>query len=64
MARRALGISWMTRYELGQAVPPIYTEFIGKQLLQHLGGDAETLERPITEWPVKCRSLIRDGNCE
>jgi DNA (cytosine-5)-methyltransferase 1 len=32
-ARRAMGIDWMTRDELREAIPPAYTEYIGKQLL-------------------------------
>ena len=32
----AMGIDWMTRYELTQAIPPMYTEFIGKEILQRL----------------------------
>lgn len=31
--RIAMGIDWMNQYELAQAIPPAYTEFIGKQLL-------------------------------
>lgn len=31
--REAMGIDWMNRDELSQAIPPAYTEFIGKQLL-------------------------------
>ena len=34
--KRAMGIDWMTRDELSQAIPPAYTEFIGKQLLERL----------------------------
>ena len=33
---KAMGIDWMTNAELSQAIPPAYTEFIGKQLLSHL----------------------------
>ena len=35
-ARAAMGIDWMTKNELNEAIPPAYTEFVGKQLLLHL----------------------------
>lgn len=35
-ARRAMGIDWMAMKELSQAIPPAYTEFIGRQLIAHL----------------------------
>lgn len=31
---KAMGIDWMTRDELSQAIPPAYTEYIGKQLMR------------------------------
>ena len=33
-ARKVMGIDWMSRAELSQAIPPAYTEFIGRQLLE------------------------------
>lgn len=35
--REAMGIDWMNRDELSEAIPPAYTRFIGEQLLEHLG---------------------------
>lgn len=32
--RVAMDIPWMTRDELAQAIPPAYTEFIGRQVIQ------------------------------
>jgi DNA (cytosine-5)-methyltransferase 1 len=34
--RQAMGIDWMARDELDQAIPPAYTEHIGLQLMQNL----------------------------
>lgn len=34
--RELMGIDWMTRQQLNQAIPPAYTEHIGAQLLDHL----------------------------
>jgi DNA (cytosine-5)-methyltransferase 1 len=35
-AREAMGIDWMTKTEINEAIPPAYTCFIGEQLLQYL----------------------------
>jgi DNA (cytosine-5)-methyltransferase 1 len=34
-AREAMGIPWMTKAELNEAIPPAYTRFIGDYLIQH-----------------------------
>jgi len=43
---KAMGIDWMTLEELSEAIPPAYTEYIGKQLLRHL---AATYGQPLKE---------------
>lgn len=35
-ARDAMGIAWMTKGELNEAIPPAYTHHIGNQLLAHI----------------------------
>lgn len=34
----AMGIDWMNRDGLREAIPPAYTEFLGRQLLEHIRG--------------------------
>jgi hypothetical protein len=31
-----MGIDWMKKNELNEAIPPIYTQFIGEQLMAQL----------------------------
>lgn len=38
-ARKAMGIDWMTRDGLREAVPPAYTEYIGAQLIAALASE-------------------------
>lgn len=33
---KEMGIDWMTRDELTQAIPPVYTELLGHQLMAHV----------------------------
>ena len=35
-ARHAMGIDWMSRDEMSEAIPPAYTEHLGRQLIQHI----------------------------
>jgi len=35
-AREVMGIDWMNRAELGESIPPLYTECIGAQLIEAL----------------------------
>ena len=34
--QQAMGIDWMSRDEMGQAIPLAYTEYIGRELLRQL----------------------------
>jgi DNA (cytosine-5)-methyltransferase 1 len=35
--QEAMGIDWMTKKELTQAIPPAYSEYIGRQMLMAMG---------------------------
>ena len=37
LVRKAMEIDWMTRDEITQAIPPVYTHFIGEALLRAMG---------------------------
>lgn len=36
-AQEAMGIDWMKWWELTEAIPPVFTSYVGEQLLMHLG---------------------------
>lgn len=46
-ARQAMGIDWMTRDELAQAIPPSYTHWIGVRLMEYLTPKTNMLQRII-----------------
>jgi DNA (cytosine-5)-methyltransferase 1 len=51
-ARDAMGIDWMTKNELNEAIPPAYTEWIGQQLMAHIEidrGPGRQDDRPQTK---------------
>jgi hypothetical protein len=37
----AMGIDWMTKRGLAQAIPPAYTQHIGEYLMLHLNASAK-----------------------
>jgi len=39
-AADAMGMPWATKAELNEAIPPAYTEFIGRQLLAHIQSES------------------------
>lgn len=43
--RKAMGIDWMVRSELTQAIPPEFTKYLGTQLLNALGNQRVIEER-------------------
>ena len=49
-ARRAMGISWMTRDELSQAIPPPYTRYIGNQLRAWIAGRRPVVYEQCALW--------------
>lgn len=35
--RKDMGVEWMHRYEAREAIPPAYTEYLGRQMLEQVG---------------------------
>lgn len=47
-AREAMGIDWMSKGEINEAIPPAYTELIGRQLLSHIRlAQQQSVEEPV-----------------
>lgn len=44
-ARKAMGISWMAMKDLSQAIPPAYTQFIGRRLMEQLSSTERVVLR-------------------
>lgn len=47
-ARDAMGIDWMSKGEINEAIPPAYTELIGRQLMAYLEAKGSEAERSVS----------------
>lgn len=43
--RKAMGVDWMVRHELNQAVPPAYSRFIGREAIEFLSSPTVRVSR-------------------
>jgi DNA (cytosine-5)-methyltransferase 1 len=51
-ARAAIGIDWMVRSEIAQAIPPAYSEFLGRQVMAILtSAQSSAQARQAEVWP-------------
>jgi DNA (cytosine-5)-methyltransferase 1 len=41
--RMAMGVDWMTAHELAQAIPPAYSKYLGRQLMQYVQQRSEVV---------------------
>lgn len=58
--RMAMGIDWMTAKELSQAIPPAYTQFIGRQIVTWLQNQQPAIPPPTS---LSCSSFGRRRRC-
>jgi DNA (cytosine-5)-methyltransferase 1 len=61
--REIMGIDWMTRDELAQAIPPAYTEFIGKHILKNFRSQSynKNVCRTMHMQNIRSRRVLRSG---
>lgn len=54
--RDAMGIGWMNRDELSQAIPPAYSEFLARRFL----GNAQISRNPVDTKKKGCRVMVSE----
>lgn len=37
--KKLLGIDWMSKHEMSQSIPPVFTEWVGRQVIDHIKGN-------------------------
>lgn len=61
-----MGIDWMTGKELSQAIPPAYTEWIGKQIMEAIRDIKEEEKKRVVGISVsdECEAPCQYPGCE
>lgn len=60
-AREAMGIGWLPWSRLVEAIPPAYTEFLGRQVIRHLGRGRSVGELEVvpSAWSRSFRRFVQ-----
>jgi DNA (cytosine-5)-methyltransferase 1 len=59
-ARSAMGIDWLAWDRLVEAIPPAYTEYLGRQILRHLA-QVDSVTRPAVLAPAPTSGIRHSG---